>query len=101
MGEMGCGKDPWPDHVRSWAQAKDFFAHFTSISGFAASALYGNKDFNMLSDKTTDAEVLQDGQNFFDNVASHDMDPHPVDNDFEVPTCPEFILPTDKTNPDK
>jgi len=55
--------------VRSWAQARNFFGDFPAISGYAAYTYYGNPNFDMFSDKTANAIMTPDGENFFAALA--------------------------------
>merc|ERR1712046_34060 len=78
----------------SWAQVPDFFSTFGAIDGFAAYTYNGNPDFDMFDDKTSTATELDDGSNFFTNMASIGSEPKPVASDGTLPACPSAILDT-------
>jgi len=93
FSEMGCSKNfDYYSGTRSWAQVPDFFSNFGAIDGFAAYTYYGNPDFNMFDGPTSTATELDDGSNFFTNMASIGSEPTPIASDDTSPSCPSEIL---------
>jgi len=94
--EMGCAK-PGKDHdgSRPWTQVENFFGKWDAVSGFAAYAYYGNKDFDMFDGDTAEAKLLEDGENFFNKlqvVGTRDSVPPPAELPLPSPTCPKQLF---------
>merc|ERR1712048_509911 len=69
LSEMGCGIDQVPDHVRTWNEVPGFFENW-QLDGFVAYCYWSsNPNFNMFDGPTSRSTELQDGKNFFANMA--------------------------------
>jgi len=96
FSEMGCTQTGLPtsyNKSRTWNQVQDFFTNFPAMDGFVAYTYYGNKDFNMFSSEESDAQINQDGKNFFERLNHTGEEPQSEPTEDAVaPECPETIL---------
>jgi len=77
---------PYPKY-RTWNQMKGFFEHYPAISGFAAYAYFGAKQFNMFDGISADAKIFKDGEQFFKRIK--EIGPDPAHEPFAFGRSPE------------
>merc|ERR1719359_1523387 len=91
---MGSNKDAYGTDIRTWAQVPEFFQNFPSIDGFVGYDYYGKQGFNMFANRTSDAELLQDGKNFFGGLDKLGAEPHVKPVPAIVTACPASLFGT-------
>merc|ERR1712007_249287 len=93
LTEDGCTKKAYPHETRDWSSVPGFFKNYEAMDGYMAYVYNGNQDFDMFDGPKADANMFDDGSNFFRNVnKSGDDLPERKSVTPVVPTCASTLL---------